>query len=279
LCIHSVLGLYNKYPPARTQKEGKAAKASKTSIIKTGTGLAIREVQDEIGPHRAGKPETKETKMRVLASREEAIAVAGQDVVEALDKVNCEMTCRLTDGGPYAGYEEFSSDTLVIKEVDGEEVEVRLSAYWYVDSKTIAETEELDTLDWQEALAGYDVSEFPTQRVVGCIDCGASIQQKRKGARRKRCATCRKQQAVKAVAKWKKEQLSAGRCTTCGKNNENTTEQCGDCASKTTLRSQKRYLRLKKEGRCYRCGGIPQGGHVTCPKCLQRVREKSKLKS
>ena len=91
-----------------------------------------------------------------------AVKVAGKEAVDALDRVNCEMTCRVTDGGPHSGSEEFAAHHRVTaKDLDGDEIETRLSADWYIDKGDLAATDELDTLDWETTFAGYDISELP----------------------------------------------------------------------------------------------------------------------
>lgn len=100
--------------------------------------------------------------MKELVCRTMAVEVAGEEAVDALDRVNCEMTCRITDGGPHTGCEEFAAHQRVAaKDLDGDEIDIRLSAYWYIDKGDLAATDDLDTLDWESAFAGYDISEFP----------------------------------------------------------------------------------------------------------------------
>lgn len=99
--------------------------------------------------------------MKKLVCRTMAVDVAGKAAVDALDRVNCEMTCRITDGGPHSGCEEFAAHHRVTAEdLDGDKIEILLSAYWYIDKGDMAATDELDTLDWDAAFAGYDISEF-----------------------------------------------------------------------------------------------------------------------
>lgn len=84
-------------------------------------------------------------------NRDGATAIAGKEIVDSLDNVDCDYTNRLqTDGDTSV---EFSAS---ISFYDNEfDCHCRLVAYYYQDEKDLDDCSELDTLDW--GIHGYEV--------------------------------------------------------------------------------------------------------------------------
>lgn len=79
-------------------------------------------------------------------TREEAVALVGEEKVFAVEGLNCEFTNRVTDRLPEQGYDEFAASVVVADFDDWGDA--RLTAHYYQDSDAVAEVEELDALDW-----------------------------------------------------------------------------------------------------------------------------------
>ena len=84
-------------------------------------------------------------------TREQAIKIAGQEVVEQLDHENCDFTGRLqTDGDESvefaASVEYFNSDN----------ERCTLIAYYYQMPEDLVGKEDLDQLDWE--IEGYEIN-------------------------------------------------------------------------------------------------------------------------
>ena len=83
-------------------------------------------------------------------TREEAIKAAGLDVVEKLDRANCDYTNRVqTDGDPAV---EFAA-TVSYTDVDGDTL--HLIAYYYQDEDDLDGVEDLGSLNWE--IHGYEI--------------------------------------------------------------------------------------------------------------------------
>lgn len=89
-----------------------------------------------------------ENKMSDLISREEAVKVAGEKLVAAAEKENCECVNSVTDGTEWAGYTPFAAQAW-----DDENI-VKV---WYLVSNEDAAEKELDQIDWE--VEGYTVEE------------------------------------------------------------------------------------------------------------------------
>ena len=78
-------------------------------------------------------------------TREEAIKAVGLESVEKVETENVEFTCRITDT-TNPGMTEFSATV----DVDDDR---SLVMYCYCNSEDVESAEELDQLDWDEAIA------------------------------------------------------------------------------------------------------------------------------
>lgn len=87
--------------------------------------------------------------------REEAIKRVGAESVKSVESENVSFTNRVTDGTEMTGYTEFSASVDCVE--DGEDV--TLVMYVYIDSDELEAREDLDRLDWDEAIrdAEYEV--------------------------------------------------------------------------------------------------------------------------
>lgn len=83
-------------------------------------------------------------------TREEAINEVGLALVEKVEAEGVEFTNRVTDGTRHNGYTEFSA-SVDLDEDDG--FKSKLTMFVYVDSDTVSETEALDQIDWDAAIA------------------------------------------------------------------------------------------------------------------------------
>ena len=79
----------------------------------------------------------------------EAVKIAGTELVEAVEEVNCEHTNSVTDGTEYQGYTLFSADV--------ENDTHRVTAYYVVDTDELNAVENLDEINWE--IDHYEVEE------------------------------------------------------------------------------------------------------------------------
>lgn len=86
-------------------------------------------------------------------SREQAIAIVGEDAVEKVEQENCDFTGRVGYNGSCQGDAEVEFSASVGAE-DKEGNDVHLVAYYYQDADAVDENE-LDCLDWK--IYGYEV--------------------------------------------------------------------------------------------------------------------------
>lgn len=80
-------------------------------------------------------------------TREQAIERVGIELVEAVEKENCDFTNRITNGTEWQGYCEFSAS---LKNDLGTVV-----VYYYQKEEDVDATEDLGSLDWE--IDHYDV--------------------------------------------------------------------------------------------------------------------------
>jgi len=85
-----------------------------------------------------------------ILTREEAIRVAGSDVVSRLDSENCDFSNRVQTDGDTAV--EFSAS---VEFVDEDGTECCLIAYYYQEQDDLDGVEDLSLLDWD--IEGYEV--------------------------------------------------------------------------------------------------------------------------
>lgn len=87
-------------------------------------------------------------------NRDEAINGAGIEKVEKVEHENLDFTGRTTEGTQYDGYTEFSAT------VDIEGYDTALTIYVFIDSDVLLDVENLDGIDWSEAMkeAYYEIS-------------------------------------------------------------------------------------------------------------------------
>ena len=83
-------------------------------------------------------------------TKKEAIEIAGTELVEAVEEVNCDFTNRVTDGTEWAGCTEFSA-TL-------ENETHKVTAYYFQDSDDLDGVEDLSDLSWE--INHYEVEEI-----------------------------------------------------------------------------------------------------------------------
>lgn len=86
-----------------------------------------------------------------ILTREQAIAAAGQSVVDALDAENCDFTGRLQTDGDTAV--EFAAS---LQYTDSEGIRCHLIAYYYQDAEDLEGVEDLGSLDWE--IEGYEIA-------------------------------------------------------------------------------------------------------------------------
>lgn len=83
-------------------------------------------------------------------TKEEAIEIAGTELVELVEYENCECTNSVTDGTEYHGFTLFSADV--------ENETHRLTAYYVVDTDEVNAVENLDEINWE--IDHYEVEEI-----------------------------------------------------------------------------------------------------------------------
>lgn len=83
-------------------------------------------------------------------TREEAVAIVGEQAVQRVENAQCEFTNRVQTGSDKVV--EFSAG---VKCPDKTGEEVHLSVYYYYLQSEVDAVENLDQLDWKPA--GYDV--------------------------------------------------------------------------------------------------------------------------
>ena len=82
-------------------------------------------------------------------TKKEAIKIAGSELVEAVEAVNCECTNSVTDGTEWHGYTLFCADL--------ENEAYRVLAYYAVNTDEAKAAESLDEINWE--IAYYEVEE------------------------------------------------------------------------------------------------------------------------
>ena len=87
--------------------------------------------------------------MPKLIEKEEAVKIAGLELVTEAEEVNCEFTNRVTDGTEWMGYVEFSASA--------ENETHRVTVYYYIDEEDMEGVEDLGDLGWE--IEGYEVEE------------------------------------------------------------------------------------------------------------------------
>lgn len=90
-------------------------------------------------------------------SREQAVAIVGQAVVEAVEKENCEPTNRVGYNGECQGNES-TEWAASVRCVDADGNDATLIAYYYTTNeqdKTIAETGDGGSISWE--IEGFEV--------------------------------------------------------------------------------------------------------------------------
>lgn len=87
--------------------------------------------------------------------RKDAMKRAGDNAVKSVESESVSFTNRVTDGTEMAGYVEFSSSVGCVE--DGEER--TLVMYVYIDSDDLKNCEDLESLNWGNAIkdAEYEV--------------------------------------------------------------------------------------------------------------------------
>jgi len=84
-------------------------------------------------------------------TRDQAIAVAGKEIVDKLDYENCEPTSRCqTDGDDSV---EFSA---ALRFVDADGDSRCLTAYYYQQPEALEGVEDLGSMDWE--INGYEIA-------------------------------------------------------------------------------------------------------------------------
>ena len=84
-------------------------------------------------------------------TRDQAVAIVGEDAVSKVETENCDFTSRLMPAG-FEDVVEFSS-SIRCDDLAGDPC--ILVAYYYQDADAVSEAEELDHLDWE--IHGYEV--------------------------------------------------------------------------------------------------------------------------
>jgi len=84
-------------------------------------------------------------------TREQAVAVVGEDAVRKVEAENCDFTGRLMPHG-FEDTVEFSAS---VRSTDRDGEDVVLRAYYYQDAASVDEAEELGQLDW--TIHGYEI--------------------------------------------------------------------------------------------------------------------------
>lgn len=82
-------------------------------------------------------------------TRNEAIEIAGTELIDAVEEVNCDFTGCVTDGTEWTGYTQFSATT--------ENDTHRIVAYYFQDSDLLNDVEDLSDLDW--SIDHYEIEE------------------------------------------------------------------------------------------------------------------------
>ena len=87
-------------------------------------------------------------------TREQAVEIVGESLVDSLDKENCDFTNRVGFNGSTQGDGEVEFAASVIgQDKSGDEVTV--VAYYYQDAEAVDATDDLGSLDWK--IEGYKV--------------------------------------------------------------------------------------------------------------------------
>ena len=81
-------------------------------------------------------------------SREEAIKQAGIEIVEKVEKENCDFSNRVMDNSDV----EFTASA---KFVDEEGTNRTLIAYYYQDKEEVRDVDDLGNLEWE--IEGYEI--------------------------------------------------------------------------------------------------------------------------
>jgi hypothetical protein len=91
-------------------------------------------------------------------TREQAIEIAGQQVVELVERENCEPTSRCDDELKLSEVEEFAS---MVTFLDEDENTRTLALYYYPTRIDLANAhdhdDDLSVIDWEVRLRGFEV--------------------------------------------------------------------------------------------------------------------------
>jgi hypothetical protein len=87
--------------------------------------------------------------MRNLISRDEAVKIVGEELVNAAEQTNCENACYVTDGTEWAGYDVY--------EGYAETGHYSVKAVYLQDTENTKDVP-LDGMEWN--IEGYEVEEI-----------------------------------------------------------------------------------------------------------------------
>jgi hypothetical protein len=86
--------------------------------------------------------------MRNLITREAAVAMAGEELVNNAEQTNCDNACFVTDGTEWAGYDAYTATA--------DNDEYRVTVYFLQDAEE-TKNMPLDEMTWD--IEGYEVEE------------------------------------------------------------------------------------------------------------------------
>lgn len=85
-------------------------------------------------------------------TREQAVALVGEDAVSKVEKINCEPTSRLQCDGDTDV--EFAASVRAVSNETG--VDVHVTAYYYQAAEAVTDCDDLSNLDWE--IEGFEVA-------------------------------------------------------------------------------------------------------------------------
>ena len=83
-------------------------------------------------------------------TRDQAVAICGESVVDQVESKNCDFTGALMDAGDTAV--EFAAS---VEFEDAEGYDKVLTVYYYQEQESVDEVDDLDQLNWE--IAGYEI--------------------------------------------------------------------------------------------------------------------------
>jgi len=86
--------------------------------------------------------------MRTLITREEAVRIAGEELVNDAEQTNCDNACFVTDGTAWAGYDAYTATA--------DNDDYRVAVYFLQDAEETKDMP-LDEMSWE--IEGYEVEE------------------------------------------------------------------------------------------------------------------------